>query len=357
MGAGRENRGQKNEISSCLLRRGQFIEAVHRRAMQELVKAVVLIKPVASVRSPRVCELRLSREHQQDVPFSRRCLDVEEQVSALRGGKTVVAEDQARSFRQAVEGVEQSVALTFVRHHPEARQRLAAVHGPFYSNVMTGSSPAERLRAVEAAVAKAAKLSNRRPEEVTLVAVSKTHPAEAIVSLIEAGQRHFGENRVQEAEAKWPALRQKWPDISLHLIGQLQSNKAEEAVALFDCIHSMDRPSLVAALAKAMEKAGRRPDCLIQVNIGDEPQKGGCRVAELPALIAESRAANLPISGLMAIPPANVEPAPYFALLAKLGRRHGLPWLSMGMSGDFETAVGIGATHVRVGTALFGDRG
>jgi len=221
---------------------------------------------------------------------------------------------------------------------------------------MTGSSPAERLSDVETAIAKAAKLAGRTANEVTLIAVSKTHPAEAIIPLIEAGQRHFGENRVQEAEAKWPALRKRWPDLSLHLIGQLQSNKAEEAVALFDCIQSVDRPSLVTALAKAMEKVGRRPDCLIQVNIGDEPQKGGCPVAELPTLIEQCQAADLPVTGLMAIPPADVEAAPYFVLLAKLGRRHGLPMLSMGMSGDYETAVAIGATHVRVGTALFGAR-
>jgi hypothetical protein len=222
---------------------------------------------------------------------------------------------------------------------------------------MTGSSPAQRLSEVQAAIAKAARLAGRTAEEVTLIAVSKMHRAESIIPLIEAGQRQFGENRVQEAEAKWPALKERWPDLSLNLIGQLQSNKAEEAVALFDCIHSVDRPSLVGALAKAMKKLGRRPECLLQVNIGDEPQKGGCPVAELPALIEQCRAAELPVSGLMAIPPADVEAAPYFALLAKLGRRHALPMLSMGMSGDFETAVAIGATHVRVGTVLFGERG
>jgi pyridoxal phosphate enzyme (YggS family) len=221
---------------------------------------------------------------------------------------------------------------------------------------MNRSSPAERLSQASRAIAKAASLAKRAPEEVTLIAVSKTHSAEAIVPLLEAGHRDFGENRVQEADAKWPALRERFPDVTLHLIGRLQSNKAEEAVALFDCIHSVDRPSLVDALAKASEKAGRRPQCFIQVNVGDEPQKGGCAVAELPALLEHSRAAALPVTGLMCIPPAEVEPAPYFALLAKLARRHGLPALSMGMSADFETAVTIGATHVRVGTALFGER-
>ena len=221
---------------------------------------------------------------------------------------------------------------------------------------MTGASPEERLADVRSRIAKAARLARRRPDEVALVAVSKTHDAEAILPLIEAGQRVFGENRVQEAQAKWPDLRAAHPDIVLHLIGRLQSNKAEEAVALFDALHSVDRPSLVAALAAAMEKSGRRPQCFVQVNIGDEPQKGGCAVADLPGLLAGAREAGLPIAGLMCIPPADVEPAPYFALLAELARRHGLSGLSMGMSADYETAVTIGATHVRVGSALFGAR-
>ena len=221
---------------------------------------------------------------------------------------------------------------------------------------MTGASPAERLDQVRGAIDRAARLAGREPDEVILVAVSKTHGPEAIRPLIEAGQRDFGENRVQEAQSKWPALKSEAPALRLHLIGRLQSNKAEDAVALFDSIHSVDRPSLVAALAAAMARLGRRPDCFLQVNIGDEPQKGGCAVADLPALLEKSREAGLPVAGLMAIPPAEVEPAPYFALLAKLARRHALPGLSMGMSADYATAVAIGATHVRVGTALFGDR-
>ena len=218
------------------------------------------------------------------------------------------------------------------------------------------SDASSRLQEVTDRIAAAARLAQRRPDEVTLVAVSKTHEAETIRPLLEAGQRVFGENRVQEAEAKWPALRDAYEGVSLHLIGQLQSNKAEEAVALFDVIHSVDRPSLVEALGKAMDRTGRRPDCFLQVNIGEEAQKGGCTPAELPALLEHARAAGLPVAGLMCIPPADVEPAPYFALLAKLARRHDLAGLSMGMSGDYATAVTIGATHVRVGTAVFGER-
>jgi pyridoxal phosphate enzyme (YggS family) len=210
------------------------------------------------------------------------------------------------------------------------------------------------LAEVEARIGKAAALAGREAGDVTLIAVSKTQPADRIEALIAEGQRDFGENRVQEAEAKWQALRTRHSDIRLHLIGQLQSNKAEEAVALFDAIHSVDRPSLVAALARAMDKVGRRPDCFLQVNIGDEPQKGGCPVADLPALVEAAHI--LPVAGLMCIPPADVEAAPYFALLATLARRHGLTGLSMGMSADYETAVMAGATYVRVGTALFGAR-
>ncbi|MDE2620649.1 MAG: YggS family pyridoxal phosphate-dependent enzyme, partial [Sphingomonadales bacterium] len=174
--------------------------------------------------------------------------------------------------------------------------------------------------------------------------------------LIAAGQRSFGENRVQEAQDKWPALRETQPDLALHLVGQLQSNKAEDAVRLFDCIHSLDRSSLVTALGKAMDKAGRRVPCFVQVNIGAEDQKGGCAIAALPGLLAEARAADLPVVGLMCVPPAGIEPAPFFALLDKLAADHGLAGRSMGMSDDFETAVMLGATHVRVGSALFGAR-
>ena len=218
------------------------------------------------------------------------------------------------------------------------------------------SEAAERLADVQAHIASAAQRAQRRAGDIELIAVSKTHDAQAIRPLIAAGQRHFGENRVQEAAAKWPELRAETPDIVLHLIGQLQSNKAEEAVALFDAIHSLDRSSLVTALARACEKTGKQPILFVQVNIGDEEQKGGCAVADLPALLAEANAAGLTIAGLMAIPPADIEPAPYFALLDELAERHALPLRSMGMSADYETAVTLGATHVRVGTALFGSR-
>ncbi|WP_447765735.1 YggS family pyridoxal phosphate-dependent enzyme [Sphingopyxis panaciterrae] len=218
------------------------------------------------------------------------------------------------------------------------------------------SEAADRLAAVQANIADAAKRAQRPANDICLIAVSKTHDADTIRPLIAAGQRHFGENRVQEAAAKWPGLRAESPGITLHLIGQLQSNKADEAVLLFDAIHSLDRPSLVTALARACDKAGKQPQLFVQVNVGDEAQKGGCMVAELPVLLAGAEDAGLTIDGLMAIPPAEVEPAPYFALLDELAERHGLPLRSMGMSGDYATAVMLGATHVRVGTALFGSR-
>ncbi|MBK5265316.1 MAG: YggS family pyridoxal phosphate-dependent enzyme, partial [Alphaproteobacteria bacterium] len=221
---------------------------------------------------------------------------------------------------------------------------------------MTGESndnaAAQRLARIHDRVDRAARDAGRKGEDIVLIAISKTQGADDIAPLIHAGQKIFGENRVQEAHEKWPVLRDAYPDIMLHLVGQLQSNKAEEAVALFDFIHSLDRPSLLTALARAMDKAGRRPLCFIQVNIGDEPQKGGCAIADLSALIAGARDTGIPLAGLMCVPPANVEAAPYFALLAKIARDHGLAGLSMGMSGDCESAVMLGATHIRIGTAL-----
>lgn len=221
---------------------------------------------------------------------------------------------------------------------------------------MDEASSQGRLLAVRSAVAGAARLAKRAPETVTLIAVSKTHPAEAIMPLLEAGHVDFGENRVQEAAAKWPDLKERFPGVRLHLIGQLQSNKAQDAVDLFDVIHSLDRSSLVTALVSAARRSGRSPDCFIQVDFVNEAKKGGCTPQELPGLLADARAGGLPVIGLMCIPPAQLEPAPWFALLAELARRHELPSLSMGMSSNVETAVMIGSTHVRVGTALFGER-
>ena len=220
----------------------------------------------------------------------------------------------------------------------------------------TPEKSADRLTAILACMAAATKLARRPSEDIHLIAVSKTRSVEDIVPLILQGQMLFGENRVQEAAQKWPALKEQHSGIQLHLIGQLQSNKAEEAVALFDVIHSVDRLSLVIALGKAMQKLQRAVPCFIQVNIGAEVQKGGCSVAELPDLLKAAQESDIPVAGLMCIPPADVEAAPFFALLAELSARFGLPQLSMGMSDDFETAIMLGATHIRVGTALFGER-
>ncbi|KUR80060.1 YggS family pyridoxal phosphate-dependent enzyme [Novosphingobium sp. FSW06-99] len=212
------------------------------------------------------------------------------------------------------------------------------------------------LAAIHARIARAAALAGRRADDVTLVAIAKTKPVEAIQPLIDEGQRVFGENRVQEAQAKWPPLVEAHPDIRLHLVGQLQSNKAEDAVQMFDAIHSLDRPSLLVALARAMDKTGRRVPLFVQVNIGEEAQKGGCPIGDVSALLTQARGADLPVAGLMCVPPAGIEPAPFFALLGKIAADNGLAQLSMGMSEDFDTAVMLGATHVRVGSALFGAR-
>lgn len=219
------------------------------------------------------------------------------------------------------------------------------------------SSGADRLAEVTGRIAEAARASGRSPSDVTLVAVSKTHGADRVRELLEVGHRVFGENRVQEAEGKFPDLKAAWPDLELHLIGPLQTNKARDAVALFDVIQSVDRDRLAAALAKEMERLGRRPACYIQVNTGEEPQKAGILPKDVDAFVALCRDQyKLPIVGLMCIPPVDEEPALHFALLAKMAARNGLAKLSMGMSADYETAVRLGATHVRVGSALFGSR-
>ena len=204
-------------------------------------------------------------------------------------------------------------------------------------------------------IAAACRIARRESGNVTLIAVTKGRASEDIEPLIAAGQRDFGENRVQEAAAKWPAIRAGHPELRLHMIGRLQSNKADEAVALFDAIHSLDRPSLLTALVKAGEKAGRFPPVHVQVNIGAEEQKGGVAVADLAAFLRKVRSSPLPLAGLMCIPPVGHEPGPFFALLAELARRHDVTGLSMGMSEDYRTAVMMGATEVRVGSALFDD--
>lgn len=214
---------------------------------------------------------------------------------------------------------------------------------------------AERRQTILDQIAAAAKLAGREPADVRLIAVSKTRSVDDIEDLIEADQRDFGESRVQEALAKWPSLLARHSDVRLHCIGRLQSNKAAEAVKLFDVVHSLDRPSLLEALAKEAEKAGRVPSVYVQVNIGEEEQKGGCAIGEVGSLVQAVRSSPLPLAGLMAIPPQDVEPGPYFALLAKLARDLAVDGLSMGMSSDFKPAVMLGATVVRVGTALFGD--
>ena len=216
----------------------------------------------------------------------------------------------------------------------------------------------ERLRAVQTKLAELARKNNRTPDDITLIAVSKTHGAEAITPVLEAGHRVFGENRVQEAAGKWPALRRAYSDVQLHLIGALQSNKAAEAVGLFDVIHSLDRPKLASALARAMTESGRNPRLFVQVNIGDEPQKAGVPVADVAGFVSNCRTQHgLSIEGLMCLPPVGDAAGPHFALLGKLAASLDLACLSMGMSADYPAAVSLGATHIRLGTAIFGPRG
>jgi pyridoxal phosphate enzyme (YggS family) len=214
---------------------------------------------------------------------------------------------------------------------------------------------AERRQKILDEIASVARLAGRKAADVKLIAVSKTRSSDEVEALIAAGQRDFGESRVQEALEKWPTLLARDPGIRLHCIGRLQSNKATEAVKLFDAIHSVDRLSLLDALVKEADKIDRRPSMYVQVNIGEEEQKGGCPIGEVGSLVQAARSSALPLAGLMAIPPLGVEPAPFFALLAKLAREHSVEGLSMGMSGDFKAAIMLGATSVRIGTALFED--
>ncbi|MBV8978942.1 MAG: YggS family pyridoxal phosphate-dependent enzyme [Alphaproteobacteria bacterium] len=218
------------------------------------------------------------------------------------------------------------------------------------------SLEAENLAHILARIEAARKAAIRPAASTTLVAVSKTHGPERVQPLLDAGHRVFGENRVREAHAKWPALKDRFPGIVLHLIGPLQTNKLRDALALFDVIETLDRPRLAEALAQERDRGARLPDLFLQVNTGEEPQKAGVAPLEAPSLIVRARALSLPLKGLMCIPPADADPVPHFALLAKLARDHALPLLSMGMSGDFERAIRFGATHVRVGSAIFGPR-
>lgn len=217
-------------------------------------------------------------------------------------------------------------------------------------------SVAQSLADVRATIADAAAAAGRAADAVTLVAVSKFHDADRVLPALEAGQRVFGENRVQEAQDKWPDLKARFPDVELHLIGPLQSNKAKDAVALFDVIESIDRPKIAEALAAEMQRQGRHPRCLIQINTGEEEQKAGIPPADADVFIAACRDLGLPIEGLMCIPPVDENPSMHFALLREIARRNDLPVLSMGMSGDYAEAVALGATHVRIGTAIFGER-
>jgi PLP dependent protein len=220
-----------------------------------------------------------------------------------------------------------------------------------------GMTSVDNLARIRASVTRIEKDFGRKPGSVQLIAVSKTFPAEAILPVLEAGQRVFGENYVQEARAKWPGLRERFPEAEVHMIGPLQSNKADDAVKLFDAIHTLDRESLAKELAKAIAKIGRKPQLFVQVNTGLEPQKGGVDPREATGFVQRCREAHgLAISGLMCIPPAEQPPSPHFALLNRLARELDLPLLSMGMSADYEAAIQLGATHVRVGSAIFGAR-
>lgn len=221
----------------------------------------------------------------------------------------------------------------------------------------TGARIAANLETIRSRIERATREAGRDVAGITLIAVAKTFPAEDVAAALGAGQRHFGENRVQEGMAKYPALREQYPDLVLHLIGPLQTNKVRQAVGHFDVIHTVDRPKLAEELAKEFARTGRRLPCFVQVNIGHEPQKAGCGAVEADAFIADCRdRLELPIAGLMCIPPADRDPLPYFQQLAQIAARNGLSQLSMGMSGDYELAIRSGATHVRVGSAIFGGR-
>ena len=362
MRAGGEDGGHEHTIGPGALGFAQFACVMRRGEAQQTGRgrAEAGGRAVDSVRPPFDGLIGGARQNDAMRVFARPLYQLGEPRGARQRVEVIMPEHEARLPRQAIERLFDSRIVARIGEQPEERQRggrLANSHQAAIARAMTERAPVSTpLALVRETIAHSCKIARREPEDVTLIAVSKTRSAEDIMPLLEQGQRVFGENRVQEAQAKWPELRESFPDSELHLIGQLQSNKAEDAAELFDCIHALDRPSLVKALGKAFDKTGRRVPCFVQVDVGDEKQKGGCPVGELPALLKLAREADIPVRGLMCLPPADIEPAPFFALLGKLAMDHGLADLSMGMSGDYETAIMLGATHVRVGTALFGPR-
>lgn len=322
---------------------------VQRREQQQLGTAEAGAGNFARAMNPRGSALGLIDHHQASRPADSP--NPAKQPLALPRFELVVANQHPAARRQPPDESGERGPEPFVGDQPPAGQAgLAAPHRASYSAVV---SAAERLDDVRRTIAAAARLAARDPAEVTLVAVSKGRSADEILPLVEAGQADFGESRVQEALGKWPPLLARHPGVRLHCVGRLQSNKAAEATGLFDSIHSLDRRSLLDSLVREAGKVDRAPFVYVQVNIGEEQQKGGCAIAEVGALVDSVRASPLPLAGLMAIPPLGVEPSPYFALLAKLAREHEVSGLSMGMSGDYRSAVMLGSSVVRVGTALF----
>jgi PLP dependent protein len=329
MASGRGHRRQEQQWHSSEPGAEQLFEIVHSGG---LASGLVDDHQTSPLRQP-------PQHREQSRPLARRHVAIEQKHAAAR--------------REPAQRGRQIAADPLVGNQPSLwHPGLAAIHPGTYSP-LTMSSAEERRRQILDGIAAAAKVARREPGDVTLIAVTKTRSAEEIEELIAAGQRDFGESRVQEAQWKWPPLLDSHRHVRLHCIGRLQSNKAADAVVLFDSIHSLDRLPLLRALAKEADKTGRYPSVYIQVNIGDEPQKGGCAIGEIGALVAAVRESPLPLVGLMCIPPLGLEPSPFFALLAKLAAEHGVEGLSMGMSSDYRSAVMLGATAVRVGTALF----
>ncbi len=371
MASGWEDRREEDQLRAGSGGAHDRVPPVHRRRQHRMARDPVpgpRCCPPAQVKTMGRVPVRSAQDDDGATPRDRADTRQDRTPFGHVGG--MMPEHDPRPAWQAGNGAPQRIAgvppaQAFIGHEPQAGQAWqthpppASATGVKVATAPPAPSfdgpPQARLPQLLAAVAQAAAAGGHPPP--TIIAIAKTHGAEAIAPLIRAGHRHFGENRVQEAAAKWPGLRALADDLSLHLVGRLQSNKAAEAVRLFDAIHALDRPSLVDALGAAVRASGRHPLLFAQVNIGEEPQKGGVAMADLDALLARSRDAGLTVSGLMAIPPVERDPAPYFALLAKMGRERGLAHLSMGMTADYDIAATLGATHVRIGTGLFGDRG